>query len=500
MLKILSVQQIRDLDQYTIDHEPIASIDLMERASAAFCTWYTSCYGPNKRIGILCGVGNNGGDGLAIARILLGKNYFVHVYILGDINKSSKDFSINLSRMDGNKAITVEEVSDLEQLSEKEIIIDALFGSGLSRHLDGLNADVVEYVNKLDKVIISVDIASGLFADLPGRTDGRAIEPNHTVAFQVPKLSFLLPQNDKKVGHWHLVDIGLSEEFIGQLSSENFLLKEQDIRALIKKKGKFDHKGTNGRALIVAGSYGKIGAAVLSAQAAMRSGLGLLTMNIPMCGYDILQTSIPEAMVITDNSEHAITEINVNSNFDAIGIGPGLGRGSETSKALLDFIRDESKPLVVDADALNIIGDHSEIIATIPENSIFTPHPKEFERLVGTWSDDYERLSKQRDFSNKHKIIVALKGAHTSISDSDGQIYFNTTGNPGMATAGSGDVLLGIITSFLAQGYSPINSAIMGVFIHGLAGDMASKAIGEYALIASDIIQSIPKAIQSLSN
>lgn len=500
MLKILSVAQIRDLDAYTIEHEPVSSIDLMERAAQAFSDWYSKNYSPHKKIGIVCGTGNNGGDGLAIGRILRNKNYPVQIFTIGDISKCSPDFKANLAKIEKKQTLHIENIAVATGLVKVDIIIDAIFGSGLSRPLDGLFAEVVGYINGLRKKTVSVDIASGLFADESNGDSNMIIEPDHTVSFQIPKLSFLLPQSYINVGGWHLVDIGLSEKYIKELRTNNFLIQKSDIQPLLRKKSKYDHKGVNGKLMIVAGGYGKMGAAVLSARAALRTGVGLLTMYTPHYGYQIMQTAVPEAMTIVAEENHNMsTTVPINS-FTAIGIGPGLGTDSKMAKNISELLRASHHPLVIDADALNIIAEHRKLMEVVPEGSILTPHPKEFERLVGAWKNDWDRLDKQRKFSERFKIIVVLKGAHTSISDPQGRVYFNNTGNPGMATGGSGDVLLGIISSLLAQEYSPINSALIGVYIHGLAGDFASKEIGEYSLIASDIIQNLSKAMLSLTN
>lgn len=498
MLKVLSVPQIRDLDAYTIANEPIASIDLMERASEAFCEWYISHYESDKTIAIIGGPGNNGGDGLAIARILQSKNYSVQVFIFQESSRRSDDFTTNLNRLDSNGVEVIDQGGFKSKLNQ-EIIIDAIFGSGLSRPLKGIYQEVVEDVNSLNKTVISVDIPSGLYADETNNKEDTIIRAKHTVAFQLPKLSFLLPQNHMFIGDWHLVDIGLNQSYIDDSDGKNYLLQKADIKAVVKKRSKFDHKGTNGKGLIISGSYGKMGAAVLATKAALKSGIGLLTVYVPKCGYTIMQTSIPEAMTLTDDHDFHLTAIPSTSQYDVVGIGPGLGRAGQTVEALSELIRNSEKPMVLDADALNILSMDHSLLETLPENSILTPHPKEFERLVGNWDNDFERLDKQKSFSARYGCIVVLKGAHTSISTPEGEVYFNSTGNPGMATAGSGDVLLGIITAFLAQKYSPTQSAILGVYLHGLAGDLAVCEQGEYSLIASDIIVYLPRAIMSFA-
>jgi NAD(P)H-hydrate epimerase len=329
-------------------------------------------------------------------------------------------------------------------------------------------------------------------ADKPSM--GEIIQAHHTVTFQLPKLSFLLPGNGSAVGSWHGVDIGLNREFIEQSKSTYFLIEKNDIKGMLRIRSKFNHKGNFGHALLIAGSFGKMGAAILAARAALRSGLGLLTVHVPTCGYEIMQTSVPEAMTSVDSSATLFSTVPTIEKFNCIGVGPGIGQDKQTVNALATLITQVEKPMVIDADALNILATNKELIPAIPKKSILTPHPKEFERLVGSWAHDVERIEKQIDFSCKTNTIVILKGAHTSVCTPEGMVYFNNTGNPGMATGGSGDVLTGLITSLLAQGCTPEESALLGVWIHGTAGDCASKIVGETGLIATDIINSLPEA------
>lgn len=493
MLKTLTTLQIKALDEYTIRHEPIAAIDLMERACTAFVTWFTERFDKDRTIGIVCGTGNNGGDGLGIARILKAKGYTIAVWIVRGGVKESADFKINLERI--HDKLPVHEISteaDQNPFRDCSIIIDAIFGSGLSRPVDGIYQHVIQWINKLTAIRIAVDLPSGLLADAP--STGEIIQAHHTLSFQLPKLAFLFPQNAHYVGEWHIVNLGLNKEFIEKAVSKYFLLTQDDISGRIQPRSKFGHKGNFGHALIIAGSYGKIGAAVLSARAVLRSGVGLLTVHVAACGYAILQTAVPEAMVSVDVDEHVVSQIAQVENYSSMGIGPGIGRDKKTVAAFANVLDSYRKPMVIDADALNILSENSALIHLVPEGSILTPHPKEFERLVGSWKNDFERLEKQREFSMKTKTVVLLKGAHSSITSPDGTVYFNHTGNAGMATGGSGDVLTGILTALLAQGYSSLDSAIIGCWVHGLAGDKAAEDLGQISMIASDIVDYLPKA------
>lgn len=494
MIKILSTEQIRELDKYTIEHEPIASIDLMERACQAFVDWFVNRFQSGSSILIVCGTGNNGGDGLGIARLLSLRKFDVTVCLVEGDSKPSHDYAINLNRLPSD--VMQFHFRNEKELPASHILIDALFGSGLSRPLQGVYADVVSRINNSSATKISVDIPSGLLADV--NAGGSIVQADYTVTFQLPKLSFLLPQNERWVGQWHTVNIGLSQQFIDQARTRLFLVNSESIRKLIRPREKFSHKGDFGHALLIGGSYGKIGANVLATRAAIRAGSGLVTSLVPRCGYSILQSAVPEAMVLTDDEEKILVRVPDISAFTSIGIGPGLGRDPRTAAFLASLFSHEITPCVIDADALNILSDHRDIQNLVSANSILTPHPGEFRRLVGNWKDDFERLEMQRTLSVRLKSIVVLKGAHTSICLPNGDIFFNSTGNPAMATAGSGDVLTGLLTALLAQGYKPADAALIGVFIHGLAGDLATKR--RFSIIASDIIEEIPAAFGQVTS
>lgn len=495
MLKIISTAQTKALDEYTIRHEPVASIDLMERACTAFVTWFTGRFEKDHTIGIVCGTGNNGGDGLGIARILKAKGYTIEVWIVRGGMKESADFKTNLERLPENIPVfELDKEDDHEVFARCTILVDALFGSGLSRSAEGIFQYVIQAVNKTDAVCVAVDLPSGLSADKP--LAGEIVRAHHTVSFQLPKLAFMFPQSAEFVGAWHVVDIGLSTDFINKAETNHFLLTQYDIQERIQPRSKFGHKGNFGHALIMAGSYGKIGAAVLSARAALRSGVGLLTVHIPACGYEILQASVPEAMVNVDADRHMLSEAPQPEAYSSIGIGPGIGRDKKTVAAFTKLLQSYRHPMVIDADALNILSENSALMHLLPQSSILTPHPKEFERLAGGWKNDFERLEKQRELSIKTKTVVLLKGAHSSIATPDGKVYFNNTGNPGMAAGGSGDVLTGILTALLAQGYPSPDAALIGCWIHGRAGDLAAAQLGQISMTSGDLVDYLPGAFR----
>lgn len=497
-MRIFRSDQIKLIDELTIRNEPVASVDLMERAANQLFQWISERYERSAGIHIFAGPGNNGGDGLALARILAKNRYKPSVWHVRISDKQSDDWNKNRKRLEKETDIVLNNIEKEEHfplINSDEIVIDAIFGSGLSRPVDGLAASVIKLINSSDSKVISVDIPSGLFCEDNSSNDPESIvKADFTLSFQFPKLSFMFPENERYTGDWHIIPIGLDINAIAETPSSFNLLETDLIKPLLKIRNKFDHKGDFGHGLLVAGSYGKMGAAVLSAKAALRSGIGLLTCHIPQKGNLIMQVSVPEAMVIHDKSETQFSGMDLPENYSAAGVGPGIGIHQETQAALQLLLRKNKKPVVLDADALNIISLNKEWLSLLNENTILTPHPKEFERLAGTSADGYDRLKKQIALSEKYKCVVVLKGAHSSVTDQNGQVWFNSTGNPGMATAGSGDVLTGIILSLLAQGYEPVNAAITGVYLHGLAGDIAAEKLCQESIIASDIINGISSA------
>ncbi|MFD2936336.1 NAD(P)H-hydrate dehydratase [Spirosoma flavum] len=502
-MKILNVDQIRSLDQSTIQHEPIAPINLMERAALTFVDWFVDRFTPTTPTKIFCGLGDNGGDGLAIARLLLEREYPIEVYVVRYAPRESDDFMHNHRRLKlvFDSVHYIELTHDIPTIRHNEVVIDAILGSGLSRPSEGIVEDTVKAINRAPATVVSVDIASGLYPNQPNGSTDVIIEPDYTVTFQLPKLAFVLPKNGRYVGDWHILDIQLHKRYIDLAPTSYYFTQPREARLLLRKRDRFSNKGSFGHALLLVGSYGKIGAAILAARACLRSGVGLLTVQVPQCGYTILQTVVPEAMCRPDGNQNVLTGIApadqpgkqgpALTDYSAIGIGPGIGKAPETLVMLKNLLPTLKKPIVVDADALNLLSENRELLNQLPPNSILTPHPKEFERLTKKWANDYQKLDLLREFAQKYRVVVVLKGAYSAVATPDGDIHFNSTGNPGLSTGGTGDVLTGILTSLLAQGYDPVEAAVLGVFAHGLAGDRVAEQRGPIGMTASDVIDAL---------
>ena len=470
----------------------------MERAAMKFASWFVRKFDISREVVIFAGPGNNGGDGLAAARLLAERNFRLRVFLLDTGKGLSQDCSINLERLETGGQIKVNRLkndSGIPELTKDARIIDAVFGSGLTRPVSGLAAEIIRKMNSSGATIISIDIPSGLFGeDNSGNTPDTIVRAKHTITFEFPFLSFFFPENEKYTGNWKAVSIGLHPGAIKETPSDYILTDRETIKNILREKSIFSHKGSNGHALMIAGCYGMMGAAVLANRACLRTGAGLVTAHIPRFGYNIIQTAVPEALVSLDQSDIIFTEVESLDKYSAVGIGPGLNCKSNTSKGVMHLISQVKVPLVLDADALNIISADPERLAALPENTILTPHPGEFDRIAGKQANAYQRHLKQKELSVKHKLIIVLKGRYTMISLPDGRSFINPTGNPGLATGGSGDVLTGIIVSMLAQGYSPEEAAVAGVYIHGLAADIALEDQSYESLLPSDVIEHIGRA------
>ncbi len=503
MILIPDMAHVREADAYTIQHEPVTSEKLMERAANAIFQRIFPKLQPGQEVVVFAGMGNNGGDGLVIARLLAEQGVKVSVYIPELSETGSTDFQLNFERLNALQLQLVKELvseTDLPaQLPHNCIVIDALFGSGLNREPSGFAAQVVQYINRSERVVVAVDVPSGLFADKATGPGSRSVvRADYTFSFEWPKLAFFCAENEVFVGRWELVPIGLHPA-MHQAEKQNFFLTErEDVRAILHGRSRFSHKGTFGHALLIAGEAGKTGAAILAAKASMRAGLGLLHVHLPRKAALPLQCSLPEAMLSFDANADYLTALPENLNYSAIAIGPGIGREAATAATLKLLIQEAKTPLLLDADALNILSENPGWLAFLPPNSILTPHLREFERLTGKTDNHFDRLQKQREFAMRFGIIVVLKGAYSSVGLPDGKVFFNPTGNAGMATAGSGDVLTGIILSLLAQNYRPAEAALLGVYLHGLAGDIALEQQSEESLLASDIVANLGKAFASL--
>ena len=502
-MKIFSASQIKACDTFTIEQEPVDSIDLMERAANACVKYILKKLPLEVDFTIFCGKGNNGGDGLAISRQLLVRGFNVKTYIINYTEKESLDFVTNLERLKEqkeNKIGFIDKETDLGDINfnEQTIIIDALLGIGVNKAVDGILGNTVNLINKSKKQIISIDMPSGLYADTSNEEKDVIVKSNLVLTFQFPKLSFLMPQNQNYVPVFTVLDIGLSAEFIKTENTKNYFITLKDLQSLLKERTKFSHKGMYGHALLVAGSYGKMGAAVIASIACLRSGAGLLTVHVPEKGVEVLQVSVPEAMISADENEKIISSLPKLDSYNAIAIGPGIGTEKETEAILRQVLNFGNANLVLDADALNILSQNKTLLSFLPVDTILTPHIKEFDRLTQKHNTDFERLQTAKEFSVKHKCIIVLKSAFTQIVMPDGNVFFNSTGNPGLAKGGSGDCLTGIILGLMARGYNPPQASLIGVFVHGLAADICLKKMSEESILASDVIEKLPKAFKQM--
>jgi ADP-dependent NAD(P)H-hydrate dehydratase / NAD(P)H-hydrate epimerase len=501
-MKILPISLVREADAYTIEKEPIPSIELMERAANEVFRWMKKRIRKKNRVTIFCGTGNNGGDGLVVARLLYNEGCDVRVFIVRYSDNESEDFRLSMSRLRDAGWARIEDIHEgdaLPELSGKDIVIDAIFGSGLSKPVTGLAAGVIRHINSSPSVVAAIDIPSGLFSDSHSdEKAGAILKADYTLSFQFPKLAFMFAENDQYVGEWEVLPIGLNKDFIQKVIVRDHLMTLAEISGQRLPRPKFSHKGSYGHALLIAGSYGKMGASVLASEACLRSGVGLLHTHIPRLGYPIIQTAVPEAMVTIDPHDEHLTSLPDLDAYTAIGVGPAIGFAAQTKNSLKLLIQTTPVPLLFDADAITILGENKTWLSFVPKNSIFTPHPKEFERITEKARDDFHRNQIQREFCIKYGVYVVLKGAHTCICGPDGVCYYNSTGNPGMGTGGSGDVLTGLILGLAAQKHTPLSACLLGTYIHGLAGDLAARRNGMEALIAGDIIDYIGKAFNQL--
>lgn len=489
-MKIFSAKQVRQWDEYTILNEPVKSIDLMERAASA-CLNHIGSYLREDypdNIKIFCGKGNNGGDGLALARLLFDAEYeniTVTVYILEFGALGTNDFQTNLARLHQytNEIHFIQDENHFPSINKDDLVVDALYGSGLNRTLDGLSASLVNHLNGSHALTISIDVPSGMFID-KSSAGNTIIKATETVIFQSPRLCFLMAENAPFFGKRKLVDLDLHPDFLNNADSPFQTIEEDLVKNLVKQRNPFAHKGNFGHVLLIAGSEGKMGAGLIAAKACLRAGCGLLTVYTKE--PQTLNVYLPEAM--TANA--VIGEDLIK--YNAIGIGPGLSLLNNEIYTVLKYF---SKPIVFDAGAFDLLLKINNWLEVIPEGSVITPHPKEFDRLFGESSNDFERLEKALKISTEHNLVIVLKGHHTLIAF-QGKAYFNMTGNTGLAKGGSGDMLTGIITSLIAQGYKPSDAAILGVFWHGYTADIVAQDLPEESILATDCINVMGKTFK----
>lgn len=501
MLPILSAEQIRQADAYTIAHEPISSIDLMERAAVNCANRLMETLNYDVPVVVLAGMGNNGGDGLAMARILnMASQREVRAVVPQYKAEGSPEFEANLGRLrQGGVAVALlHEGEPLPSFPPEALVIDALFGTGLQRPLTGWLKDLVGQLNNRANHVLAIDLPSGLFADSNKDNDPIAIvQADRTFTLELPKRALLMPDQGRFAGEWEVVPIGLDRSFIASLEPWAWVLEEVDLAPMLPKRRRTAHKGDFGHAWLLAGGPGKMGAALLAAKAALRSGCGLLSVHVPAGQQAVMHGTVPEAMVSPDPGDR-LSELPKFTKVSAIGLGPGIGAEAETGRLLKLLIQQAPAPLVLDADALNILAQNKTWLAYLPAGTVLTPHPVEFDRMIGKASNSEERLQLARELAMKQKVVVVLKGAYTAICAPDGRIFFNGTGNPGLAKGGSGDALTGILTSLRAQGMDALSTALVGVYAHGRAGDLAAEALGMDGMLPSDLIDRLPQVWKAM--
>ncbi len=494
-MKIFTAQQLHQADQQTLKAQDISALDLMERAATDAYQQLEKRSREKSVIKLFCGIGNNGGDGLVIARKLAEKRRNIEVFIVEYSPKHSPEFTANLKRL--KKRVPADKIKwlhkerHLPEIDPEEVVVDAVFGIGLNRPLPDWVSELVRHLNNKSCYRIAIDLPTGLFSNRVPKRGEQVLQADLTLTFQSPKLVFYLPETSAYTGQVMVLDIGLDKAYLDRLTPVAKLIQKADVELIKKPRKRFSHKGTYGHCLVIGGSYGKMGSVVLATRAALRSGAGKVTSMTPKCGDNILQISVPEAMVLTDKSDQILRHFTPPSfSVESICFGPGVGTDPQTAhffKALLQFC---TKPMLIDADGLNLLAQHPHLFDLIPKNTVLTPHPGELKRLIGAWTDSFDKIDKLKAFSQKYQVVVVAKDAVTLTVFGD-QIYVNSTGNPGMATAGSGDVLSGVIAGLMAQGYSSINAAVLGVYLHGKAGDVAVKNRAFESLLAGDIVDEL---------
>jgi ADP-dependent NAD(P)H-hydrate dehydratase / NAD(P)H-hydrate epimerase len=498
MLPLLTSAQIHEADKYTIEHELVSSIDLMERASKAFVGWFVNRFADRgQSISVYCGTGNNGGDGLAIARILFEHGYkYINVKIKRFSDKATDDFNINFERLPKSIHQTELKSGDAIPSEESDIIIDAMLGSGINKPLTGDYERLVKHLNDLHKTVVAVDVPTGFFTEGEIKPDATALKADLVITFQQPKINFLLPEAGPYIKCWEAVNIGINEKFICSQDSPYQFVQEKDIKKMLKPRHRFSNKGSYGHALVVAGQAKTMGAALLSASACALAGCGLTTACVPESGLVALNSYMAEIMAVIRQGND-LPEIGWDK-FSSMGIGPGLGDDENTLALLTYLFTNYKKPVVIDADALNVLSAHKQLWDLIPEGSVLTPHMKEFDRLFGEHVNWWQRLQTAIAKAKELKLCIVLKNDYTITATPDGKAYFNSTSNSAMASGGMGDVLTGIITGLIAQNYSPEDACIIGNYIHGKAGDELALPNRMNVVLPSKLAAQLPVTMAKL--
>ena len=504
-MKIYTATEIKQVESHAFEHESIQPIDLMERAASTICEEIKSKWGTETSIKVFAGSHNNGGDALAVSRMLAQCGYNLEVFLFNTNGHLTPECEINRDRLVATcPQVTFHEIStkiDLPKITKDDLIIDGLFGVGLNGSINGSYTLLIKFLNNSEGTIISIDIPSGMHCEDNSQTlSHQIVHADYTFSLHAVKPAFLLADCQQYIGKCKILDIGLENNTHPDIKTRYTLDEEDEMRELIKPRNPFGNKGTFGHGLLIAGSYGMAGAAIIAAQATLKSGIGKLTIHTPAANNTILQTSVPQAVIHHDEDNYVFTTAEYGEEYQAVAIGPGIGQKKETAVALMEQITHTLKPLVIDADGLNILSNHKGWMQQLPKNSILTPHPKELSRLFGETTSDYGMLCIAREEAQRLQIFIICKNHYTAICCPDGHIYFNTTGNSGMATAGTGDALTGILLSLLSQGYTARDACRLGCYIHGLAGDIAAEKLTEEGMTVMDLINEIPSAIKELKN
>ncbi|MEZ3564810.1 NAD(P)H-hydrate dehydratase [Muribaculaceae bacterium Isolate-110 (HZI)] len=502
-MKIFNTENIRKIDRITIEEEGVSSQELIRRVAEGVAGEIIGRWSPSTPVVIFAGSGNNGADALVVGRLLLEAGFYPRILLFNfKGNSLSRDCDIakrELLSTGYNGLMEIIDRAELPSLTPDHLVIDGLFGSGLRDPLEGGFMMLARNISESGATVISIDVPSGMFGEWNARVIGRnVVHATLTMAIQFPRLSFFLGDNAELVGKWKVIDIGLSNRAIMETPTKYFYVERDEVRAVLKPRKPFSSKSDYGHALLFAGCYGMAGAAVMAARGALRSGVGKLTVHSARAAFPVIQSQVPEALFSADRHENVISDMSARFNCSAIGVGPGIGTNDATRGAFETLVKSYKRPLVIDADALNAIAKNQTILDHIAPGSILTPHAGEFDRIFGTQTSDEGRLLKAVEVSHRYKLLIVLKGRYTATVRPDGKVFFNSSGTPAMATAGSGDVLTGIITSLLAQGYKPETASVAGVYIHGLAGEMAAETQGEYGTTAMDIASCVGRAVKAI--
>lgn len=502
-MKIFNTENIRKIDRITIEEEGVSSQELIRRVAEGVAGEIIGRWSPSTPVVIFAGSGNNGADALVVGRLLLEAGFYPRILLFNfKGNSLSRDCDMakrELLATGYNGLMEIIDRAELPSLTPDHLVIDGLFGSGLRDPLEGGFMMLARNISESGATVISIDVPSGMFGEWNARVIGRnVVHATLTMAIQFPRLSFFLGDNAELVGKWKVIDIGLSNRAIMETPTKYFYVERDEVRAVLKPRKPFSSKSDYGHALLFAGCYGMAGAAVMAARGALRSGVGKLTVHSARAAFPVIQSQVPEALFSADRHENVISDMSARFNCSAIGVGPGIGTNDATRGAFETLVKSYKRPLVIDADALNAIAKNQTILDHIAPGSILTPHAGEFDRIFGTQTSDEGRLLKAIEVSHRYKLLIVLKGRYTATVRPDGKVFFNSSGTPAMATAGSGDVLTGIITSLLAQGYKPETASVAGVYIHGLAGEMAAETQGEYGTTAMDIASCVGRAVKAI--